>query len=243
MKRADDLMQALHASVRPPPKASDAESTGAVWDRRSRREEDREQSPSSFKNILERLVHAVPGAIGAVIIDADGETVDYAGTLPAFHTKLMGAHLRIALDAIEKSPEGATRQLLVRARRASFLVRSLPDGYALAIASIRGAFDVSPRALMQAEWELAVEAGWPRRSLRAWFLAEVEASPRDRLRPHRVRWATRWEPIEVLGTFVGLGRERGYRCRLVSGVELTLVREPAGRWYSDILTAVSEPTK
>jgi hypothetical protein len=44
-----------------------------------------------------------------------------------------------------------------------------------------------------------------------------------------------WQRIEVLGRVMGLGRELGYRCRLRSGAELTLVREPAGTWYADEL--------
>ena len=45
-------------------------------------------------------------------------------------------------------------------------------------------------------------------------------------------WIT-WQRVEVLGSVVGLGRERGYRCHVRSVAEFTLVREPAGVWYAD----------
>jgi hypothetical protein len=54
-----------------------------------------------------------------------------------------------------------------------------------------------------------------------------------------------WEPLEVLGSVVertinpsarerpGYAREKGYRCRLQGGAEITLVREPTGVWFAD----------
>jgi predicted regulator of Ras-like GTPase activity (Roadblock/LC7/MglB family) len=219
-----------------PPGTARSRSATQMWVRQAEGEEQRDQSPSPFKEILERLVRSVPGAVGAVVVDTEGESVDYAGSLPSFRTKLMGAHLRVVLDVGRSDSMAQTgpKQLLVRAGDASFLVRSLPHGYALALALTRRAFDVSPRALLNAEWEIAVEAGWrSASSRRAWYPVGVETVPRNRYRPARVRCGARWETLEVLGTVVGLHRERGYRCRLGTGIELTLLREPAGRWYAD----------
>ena len=39
----------------------------------------RDQVPSTFTAILERLVAAIPGAHAAALVDYEGETVDYAG--------------------------------------------------------------------------------------------------------------------------------------------------------------------
>lgn len=235
MKRADDRHQ-LSASV-PPPDGDRKSSIAPQLSKRARvrrlrGQEERAQSPSAFKDILERLLRSVPGAHGAIVVDAEGEAVDFAGALPTFHIKLVGAHLRVALD-VARSGAVSPRQLTVRAAGASFLVRSLPEGYALVVALSRGAFDVSARALATVEWELALEAGWNQRGRRAWYPAEVEAVPRNRFRPARLRWGSHWEALDVLGRVVGLRRERGYRCRLRSGVELTLLREPAGAWYAD----------
>jgi hypothetical protein len=68
-----------------------------------------------------------------------------------------------------------------------------------------------------------------------WHPVHVETAFSNRRRPHRMLAGSTWQRIEVLGSLVGLGRERGYRCRLRSGAELTLVREPAGTWYADEL--------
>lgn len=237
MKRADEGQQ-LSASVSPAD-ASRSSSVGPQLSnrariRRLRQQEVRQESPSPFKDILDRLMRSVPGALGAIVVDSEGEAVDFAGSLPSFHTKLIGAHLRVALDACRPAGDVSPRQLTVRAAGATFLVRALPEGYALALALARGAFDVSERALAHAEWELAVEAGWsPHLSRPSWYRAEVEGAARNRFRPERVRWGSEWEALDVLGIVVGLQRERGYRCRLRSGVELTLLREPAGTWYAD----------
>jgi hypothetical protein len=42
-------------------------------------------------------------------------------------------------------------------------------------------------------------------------------------------------PLEILGSLAGglAKRERGWRVRVDSGVEATLVREPGGAWYAD----------
>jgi hypothetical protein len=197
----------------------------------------RDRPPSSFSRILERLLRAVPGAVGAVLVDAEGETVDYAGWLPPFYTQLLGAHLRLVLDGGTASISASAAypdQLVVRASRRSFLIKRLPQGFALAIAMARGAFGVSQRALLTAECELAKEAGWNRDgTARTWYPVRVQPALRNRWRPERVRWKSRWEPLDVIGLVVGLHRERGYRCRLHSGPELTLLREPAGNWYAD----------
>jgi len=43
-----------------------------------------------------------------------------------------------------------------------------------------------------------------------------------------------WMPVEVLGAMVGLASdERGYRVRLPTGAEITLLREKCRLWFSD----------
>jgi hypothetical protein len=197
----------------------------------------RSQEPTPFGEILGRLLGLAAGASAAVIVDPEGETVDYAGTLPEFDAKVAGAHLRIVLDeaASLTGKLGTIQNVLVRARRRSYLVRALPDGYALVIVLQRDAFAVSARAIEIAERELCREAGWrlPSPQKTSWYPVQIEPARRDRRRPSRMRTRATWEGIEVLGSVVGMGRDRGYRCRLRSGAELTLVREPAGAWYAD----------
>jgi hypothetical protein len=199
---------------------------------------DREQDPTPFTGILERLLELEPALVAVALVDTEGEAVDYAGLLQSFDTKVTAAYLRIALNQIEPHTEarGRLKQIVVRSARRSFLLRPLPDGYALVAVLKRQGFSVSARALELCERELAKEAGWPQAEGRGPFWSPVRIeTTRDRRRPVRIWAGIAWETVEVLGSVVGLGRERGYRCRLRSGAEMTLVREPAGFWYADEL--------
>jgi hypothetical protein len=199
---------------------------------------DREQYRTVFTGILERLIELEPSLVAVALVDAEGEAVDYAGSLSPFETKVTAAYLRIALSQIEPQSEslGAIRQILIRSARRSFLVRPLPDGYALIGVLKRQGFAVSARAIELSERQLTEEAGWPAKTHRGpfWNPVVIETT-RDRRRPMRIWAGATWESVDVLGSIVGLGRERGYRCRLRSGAEMTLVREPAGTWYADEL--------
>jgi len=205
--------------------------------RKSAPPNDRAQDQSPFGEILCRLLDLAPGISSAVLVDPEGEAVDYAGVLPEYDAKVAGAYFRIVLDEASSclsNKLGPTLHVVVRARKRSFLIRSLADGYALVIILKRNAFGISFRAIDISERELCKEAGWTAPSSHgpSWYPVEIETAP-DRRRPTRMRTNAAWEAVEVLGKVVGLGRERGYRCRLRSGAELTLVREPAGTWYAD----------
>jgi hypothetical protein len=203
---------------------------------------ERHEHVTEFTRILERLLELEPSVLAAVLVDAEGEAVDYAGALTSFDTKVAGAHFRIVLEQMGAfDPVGTARgprpfrQIMVRGARRTFLARSLSDGYALVLVLKRHGFGVSARAMALAERALSVEAGWPvpEPEGRTWYPVQIETAPNDRRRPERILIESIWHGVEVLGSVVGLGRDRGYRCRLRSGVELTLVREPAGTWYAD----------
>jgi len=85
---------------------------------------------------------------------------------------------------------------------------------------------------------LAREAAWtlPEKKhdegSRAWWPVRVDTDRKHR--PERVFGEVGGFALEVLGAVVGLRRrERGFRVRLESGKELTLVREIGGQWYAD----------
>lgn len=210
--------------------------------RRNRRPSERVQLVTPFTRILEQLVNACPGALGAAFVDAEGETVDYAGVIDSFTIKVAAAHLRILLHEIAGLPAlgGTTaRDLMLRGHRRTFFIRAVSEGYAVVLLLCRGACSVSERALQVAERRLTMEASLPPRKARrdqtVWYPADVETSARDRRRPQAVRLGTSWETLDtVLGAVAGLPRrEVGYRVRLRSGAELTLIREPGAHWYTD----------
>jgi len=196
----------------------------------------REQAPSPFTAILENLVAVTPGALGAALVDFEGETVDYAGVIDPFELKVAAAHWQIVLSEIGSSPLGVPRQITVRARARSYIVRQLQPGYAVVVVlHPRAAFAASDRALQDADARLCAEAGWtlPRGSSR-WYGVDVETDAADRGRPTRLRGTGGWHKVEVMGCMVGLRpREKGFRVRLPSGAEMTLVRERMGRWFAD----------
>lgn len=197
----------------------------------------RDQAPSSFTTILERLVVSTPSARGAALVDFEGETVDYAGHLDPFELKVAAATWQIAVSEVCATSFAGFTQIVVRAARSSFVLRRVTDQYALVLVlHARAAFAVSDRALAEAETALASEAGWSRANRPAWFSASVQTQAETGAdhRPTSMLVANAWQPVEVIGALVGLGeRERGYRVRLPSGAEMMLIRERNGMWFCD----------
>lgn len=200
----------------------------------------RDQHETPFAKILDDLVERVPGAVGAALVDAGGETVDYAGEIAPFDVKVAAAHWRIVLGDVERAEVlGTVRSLVVRAARRSFIACPLPDAYALIVVLRRRAgFTASSRALYACERALCREAGWGASgALLAgpeWCPVTVECDRRRR--PTSVRGHGDAHRTDILGALVGLhAREVGFRVRLDTGAELTLVREAGGFWYSDEL--------
>jgi hypothetical protein len=200
----------------------------------------RDQLESPFSAILDRLCEA-SGAQAAALVDASGETVDYAGRVAPFDARVTAAEWRLVLSLIESTSVGgwaATRELLVRASRRSFAAWALGDGYAIVLILPRHAFRVSRRAIAQAVADLELEAGIDSRSggerLR-WRHVQVRTDASDATRPQAVWQDGAWCPVTVLGRFqsADLGRsEVGYLTRLASGAEGLLIREPLGKWFS-----------
>jgi hypothetical protein len=217
----------------------------------------RDQDASPFAAILGDLVPRIPGALAAALVDCDGETVDYAGRGSPFDVRVAAAHWRLVLDElIAAAPQlGRARSIVVRGTRRSFLAWALPDAYAIVLLlSRRAGFAASPRALHACERALCREAGWPiAADLAAWQPVAVECDRRKRpmtvatcvspTRSARGRTPdpkgeapepTSFRVVQVLGTLAKMpAREKGFRIRLESGAEVTLVREPGGYWYAD----------
>jgi predicted regulator of Ras-like GTPase activity (Roadblock/LC7/MglB family) len=197
----------------------------------SRAPPSRDIDATPFTPILTELLTRIPGAYASVLVDYDGETVDYAGMGDPFDLKVAAAHLRILLNDVEAlGALGDPRWLVIRGARRSIVARALPERYALVVLLRRRAgFTASRRAFDACEQALCEEAGLARASDGPrWYPVEVEADRRGR--PRRVGSA----PVEVLGAVVGLAaRERGFRVRIADGRELTVVREARSCWYAD----------
>jgi len=223
----------------------------------------RDQDASAFSLILEALLNAVPLSYGAALVDSLGETVDYAGILEPFDVKVAAAHFQLLLKEIrEVGPFSSAFQLTVRAQGRSYLMRSLDQDYSLLVILHRhGAFAVSRRALDEAAARLCTEAGLEATVFApSWFQVEVESHGHGK-RPAKMRQLgayiglrssrqppapapfstaqrppdpSAWSKVEVIGALTGTTRrERGYRIRLDTGAEMTLVRERDGLWFVD----------
>jgi hypothetical protein len=57
----------------------------------------------SFREVLAEIVETVPGGIGAVLMDDEGEAIDLFTRGDSFETKLAGAHNGIFLGLIQRA--------------------------------------------------------------------------------------------------------------------------------------------
>ncbi len=204
----------------------------------------RDQDPTRFAAVLARLCEST-AALGAALVDREGETVDYAGYIPPFDLKVAAAEGRLVLNRVVEAGSSldwpATRELVVRAARLSFVAVPLSEGYALVLELRRHAGGISPRALAEAVRELCREACLePPRGMaqERWEHVEVRTCSADRRRPLAIWRGGEWYPLEILGRYhePQLGRsEVGYRVRLGARIDVSLVREPLGRWYAQDL--------
>ena len=64
------------------------------------------QKRTGFTACLETLVETSAGCLGAVLVDGEGETVDYAGRLAPYDVKLAAAHFQIVLRELCNSARG-----------------------------------------------------------------------------------------------------------------------------------------
>lgn len=134
-------------------------------ERASRDPPSREQLPSAFCAILQRLVASTPGARGAVLSDEEGETVDYfSASLDPEELKLAAAYMGILVARLAASSAkvggGRLLDAQLRGQRSQFMARVLGPGYYVTVALDPAA--VMPKllcALDQAAAELRVEAG------------------------------------------------------------------------------------
>ncbi|MFO0550815.1 MAG: roadblock/LC7 domain-containing protein [Polyangiaceae bacterium] len=210
-------------------------------DRRRRQPPPRDQVESPFHHLLAEFLRSVPFARGAAIVDFEGETVDYAGTLDPFELRVAAATFQLLLADLRGSRHfNNVEQVASRMGRAGYLVRVLDPSYSLLVVLRKlGTFEVSTRILVELESRILHEAGLPTRRPPAWYHVEVEV-PEHARKPTRLRppqWSQQtdpWVSLEVLGTLVGSKEgERVYRVRLASGAECNLLREATRLWFVD----------
>jgi hypothetical protein len=203
---------------------------------------DRDQRATAFSAALMRLCDAA-SALGAALVDAEGETVAFAGVVDPFDIKVAAAEWAVVISrlrAMRVPLLAGTEIVRVRARKKSFVMSALADDYSLIVQLLPHAFAISERAMSEAVREVSLEAGLPLppsclRAKEQWCRVDVRCEPAPSRRPAALWVRGGWLPLEVLGRWTrGLGsHEVGYRARLKSGAEFALVRERLGRWYTE----------
>jgi hypothetical protein len=202
----------------------------------------RDQATTAFSGILLRLCDTT-ASLAAALVDADGETVDYAGFLAPYDTRVVAAELQIIIKLARRTHiHGDLQQITARAERRSFSLVALSHGYVLVLVLPRCGFRISRRAVAEAAREIEAEAGLARvvgtRKFEHWSYVEVRTARGNPRRPEAIWVDGVWQNLIILGRFHSSDldrREVGYRARLLSGAEFALVREPLGRWFAENL--------
>lgn len=98
---------------------------------------------SAFGEILKAMVERVPGAVGAVFADWEGEPVDQFAHIEPLDIQLVGAHWGVvwsqASARLGRHGLGAIEELLIEGERATVLVRLVCEGYFVVLATKREA--------------------------------------------------------------------------------------------------------
>ncbi|OEU76414.1 MAG: GTPase-activating protein [Desulfuromonadales bacterium C00003093] len=88
-----------------------------------------------FKSLLNRLLEDIPGALGAIIIDWEGEAVDQVARIGEYDLKVFAAHKGIILgllrEALSRIESGNLEEVLIRTDHKKTLLAPLTEDYFL----------------------------------------------------------------------------------------------------------------
>lgn len=88
-----------------------------------------------FKSLMKRLLEDIPGALGAIIVDWEGESVDHVARIDDYDIKVLGAHSGIILgqlrDTLSRVDSGELDQVVIRTGEDKILISPLTEDYLL----------------------------------------------------------------------------------------------------------------
>lgn len=106
----------------------------------------------SMKEDLQVLVERIPGALGAILIDWEGEAVDHAACMDDYELKVLGAYKGAILlnlrDAIGRFGDDRLEELVIGTAETQTIVRPVTDEYFLVFVFRKGACELG-RALFE----------------------------------------------------------------------------------------------
>lgn len=90
-----------------------------------------------FKQQLKEMLDRVPGALGAIIADWEGEAVDQVARMDDYDIKILGAHKGIILtrlrEALGRIDGGELEEILIRSEQNHTLVAPVTEDYFLVL--------------------------------------------------------------------------------------------------------------
>jgi predicted regulator of Ras-like GTPase activity (Roadblock/LC7/MglB family) len=96
-----------------------------------------------FKAVLNQLLQHVPGSLGVVIVDWEGEAVDQATHMGEYNIKILGAHHGIILsllrDALTRMGSDCPEEVVIRTQLGTTLIQPLTEDYLLILQLQKGA--------------------------------------------------------------------------------------------------------
>lgn len=112
-----------------------------------------------FQSILAEVISRVPGAIAAVFLDREGETIEYAATEVSKHdARIFGAYVGIFLARASRLAEGSPARMKIEWERLTAMAVPLRDGYFLVLLMRRPYVEtVAVRELLRAGTTLSSE--------------------------------------------------------------------------------------
>jgi predicted regulator of Ras-like GTPase activity (Roadblock/LC7/MglB family) len=99
-------------------------------------------APTGFSGILQQAVERVPGAIGAIFADWDGEAVDQVGKDARDEMLLIGAHYAVIMNSVQALLRlfhfGEAVEIVVQHDKLDLCMHAVGDGYYVVLAVSSG---------------------------------------------------------------------------------------------------------
>lgn len=107
-----------------------------------------------FREILTNLMRSVPGSLGAILADWEGEAVDQVTRNgDSYQVKFLGAHHGILLQNVKRIAQttqtGAPELFMVRTDKLDYFTAPVYDGYFVVLAVDAGAIPARAQTAMR----------------------------------------------------------------------------------------------
>lgn len=104
-----------------------------------------------FKKILGAMLERIPGSLGAILVDWEGEAVDQAGRIDDYELKVIGAHKGLILDnlrqAVARAEGNDLEEIIITTALRQTIILPVNHEYFLVVALERK--DAMGRALFE----------------------------------------------------------------------------------------------